>query len=109
MVAAQEKAKKDEAAKHAKKARGKNRGGNSNVGRGKGPAKKGNGDFASKLIDVREEYFPMDHEVYQAMVPFLEVVPDIIPDVADESSGPMGGPPPSPSSHPPPSSPHPSP
>ena len=34
VVAAQEKAKKAEAAKHAKKSRGKNRGANSNVGRG---------------------------------------------------------------------------
>ena len=55
MVASQQKARKEAAEKLAKTARGKNRGGNSNVGRGKGPAKKGNGDFASKLIDVSEE------------------------------------------------------
>ena len=72
MVAAQEKAKK-EAAKHSKKSRGKNRGGNSNVGMGKGPAKRGNGDFTDKLINIGEQYFPMDSEVYQAMLPFLRM------------------------------------
>ena len=78
MVAAQEKAKKAEAEKLAKKSKGKNRGCNSNVGKGKGPAnaaREGNRDFADELIDISGQFFPMDYEVYQAMLPFLDKVP----------------------------------
>ena len=85
--AAQEKAAKAKADKLKRQARGKNRGANSNVGKGKVSGKKVNGDFIDDLIDIRKQYFPIDPEVYQAMAPFIDDDTEIIPDVPNVPEG----------------------
>ena len=58
------------------------------MGKGKGPAK---ADFIENIINIREQYFPIDPEVYQAMSPFIDDVSEIIPDVLVDSSATGGG------------------
>ena len=91
--AAQKKAAEAQADKLKKQSKGKNRGGNSNVGKGKTSAKskKVNGDFIDDLVDIGKQYFPIDPEVYQVMSPFIDDVSEIIPDILVESSVPGGG------------------
>ena len=58
------------------------------MGKGKGPAK---ADFIENIINISEQYFPIDPEVYQAMSPFIDDVSEIIPDVLVDSSATGGG------------------
>ena len=91
--AAQKKAAINREAKAKKMSKGKNRGGNSNVGKGKTTAKsqRVNGDFCEDILDIRKQYFPIDPEVYQVMSPFIDEVSEFIPDILIDATVPGGG------------------